>query len=53
VTGCHAESIAELIVLGRDREAVAMATQTSNLRTSSKNEGATMDGVQQLDEIIP
>ena len=40
------ESIADLIVLGRDREAVAAATRTSN-------QGEAMDGVQQLDEIIP
>jgi uncharacterized protein (TIGR03086 family) len=45
------ESIAELIVLGRDREAVAAATRPSNPRT--RNQGETMDGVQQLDEIIP
>ena len=40
------ESITDLIVLGRDREAVAAATRTSN-------QGGAMDGVQQLDEIIP
>lgn len=40
------ESIAELIVLGRDREAVAAAMRTSH-------QGEAMDGVQQLDEIIP
>ena len=40
------ESITDLIVLGRDREAVAAATRTSN-------QGGPMDGVQQLDEIIP
>lgn len=40
------ESITELIVLGRDREAAAAAMRTHN-------QGETMDGVQQLDEIIP
>ena len=40
------ESITDLIVLGRDREAVAAATRTSN-------QGGPVDGVQQLDEIIP
>jgi uncharacterized protein (TIGR03086 family) len=40
------ESIADLIVLGRDSEAVAAATRTSI-------QGEAMDGVQQLDEIIP
>ena len=41
-----AESTADLIVLGRDREAVAAATRTNH-------QGEPMDGVQQLDEIIP
>ena len=40
------ESITDLIVLGRDREAVAAATRTNN-------QGGPVDGVQQLDEIIP
>ena len=42
----HRDSTEDLIVLGRDREAVAAATR-------GNNQGETMDGVQQLDEIIP
>jgi uncharacterized protein (TIGR03086 family) len=42
----RAESITDLIALGRDAEAVAAATRTVN-------KGEAMDGVQQLDEIIP
>jgi uncharacterized protein (TIGR03086 family) len=42
----HGESTEDLIVLGRDREAVAAATR-------GNNQGEPMDGVQQLDEIIP
>ena len=43
----HRDSTEDLIVLGRDREAVAAATVDGN------NQGGPMDGAQQLDEIIP
>ena len=46
LTDATGESTEDLIVLGRDREAVAAATRTNN-------QGEPMDGVQQLDEIIP
>ncbi len=52
-------SITELIALGRDREAVDAATRDSRARPtqSRPNEvierAEPMDGVQQLDEIIP
>jgi uncharacterized protein (TIGR03086 family) len=44
--GAPQETVADLIVLGRDREAVAAATRDNQ-------RGEAMDGVQQLDEIIP
>jgi uncharacterized protein (TIGR03086 family) len=44
-----AVSIDELIALGRDREAVEAATR----RAATIQAGCPMDGVQQLDEIIP
>ena len=45
-TAASKEPMSENIKLGRDREAVAAATRTSN-------QGGPVDGVQQLDEIIP
>jgi uncharacterized protein (TIGR03086 family) len=44
-----AASITELIALGRDREAVEAATR----RSETIERGDPMDGVQQLDEIMP
>jgi len=53
------ESVSELIALGRDREAVDAARRAWGVAERSRpldqndNRGEPMDGVQQLDEILP
>ena len=56
-TATHEPATTErLIELGRDREAVASATRdlhAPDRRETGPNEGAAMDGVEQLTEIVP
>jgi uncharacterized protein (TIGR03086 family) len=57
--GARAASVTELIALGRDREAVAAATRDSHTQATPSRpstlieQGEAVDGVQQLDEVIP